>query len=385
MMVALEKDIGFVAVGGAGLRVAARVAQECSDAVSITLVDTDARALASAPIGVKVHAGAKRTGGHGSGGDVGVGRLSVEDELESLRECVRGQRLLVVFAGLGGGTGSGAAATVLRAGREAGCFCVSVVTLPFTFEGAGRHEKARDALQAIQGTADATLAVPSDRLFAHIGDRDVATTFSMADAILGECIAAVCNLFARPGYIQVDLGDLRSLAQHSEGAFALGYGAGRGEDRVQQILGELNEGPLLAEGALLDGAAGVMVGILGGDDLRMSEVSAIMGSIQSRIPEECRVVMGTTIDPAAGNGLTVVVLCADTWNEQVSPPPMSPFAAPDPAKRGSRNRGKNSQLQPLLGLDMTGKDRFQGVEATIIDGEDLDIPTYVRRGVRLEK
>lgn len=386
-MVTSDKDISFISVGGAGLRVAARAAVDCSDQVCVTVVDTDARALAGSSAGVKLQVGAERSGGQGCGGDAGIGRLSVEDDLASVSDLFHEQRLVVVFAGLGGGTGSGGAPTLLRAAREAGCVSVGMVTMPFAFEGAGRLEKAAESLKAVHGAADVVLAIPSDALLEHIGDRDVATTFSMADAILGESAAALCNLFARPGYIQLDLADLRSIAQHSEAPLSFGFGTGSGEGRVEQALSTLLDGPLLEKGAVMERAAGIMVGILGGEDLRLSEVSAIMAGVQARIPKDSQMVMGTTIDPAAGDSVTLIVLCADTWNEDALPP--VPAAAPpsgQPIRRGSRNRSKRTQLQPLLaGLDMNGKDRFKGVEATIIDGEDLDTPTYVRRGIRLEK
>jgi cell division protein FtsZ len=384
MMERLEKDIGFVALGGAGLGVAARLQMDLSDRVCVSVIDTDARALAASTVGVKLQAGSKRTGGQGCGGDVGQGRLSVEDEISAIRDLVLGQRMVVVFAGLGGGTGSGGIGTVLRAARESECFSVAVVTMPFGFEGAGRLEKAAQALSAVQETADLVLALSNDRVVEHIGDRDVATTFAMADAILGESVAALCNLFVRPGYIQLDLGDLRRLARHCGAPFSLGFGAASGADRVDSALRQLLDGPLLNAGQVLEQASGVMVGILGGEDLRLSEISAVMSGIQLRTKADCQLVMGTTIDAKADDSLTLVLLCTDTWDDEAPPTPVVSADSPKPA-RGSRNRGKKSQLQPLLGLDMSGKDRFKGVEATIIDGEDLDSPTYVRRGIHLEK
>ncbi len=377
-------DICLIGVGGAARRVVSRAALELPGDVSVAVVDTDSHGLTEFSAGTKVQIGVQRTGGRGCGGDIGCGRLAVEDEIGTIRALFKNRRLVVVYAALGGGTGSGAAAAVMREAHTAGAVTIGAVSTPFGFEGSGRLARAEEALEGIKQAADAVVLVPNDRLFDAVGAADVAETFEKADTVLGQSLAALCNMFARPGYIQLDLGDLLSMARHTDACWSLGYGHGTGKKRAEQALEQLQASSLLEGGQLMKDAACMMIGIVGSRDLRLVEVETLMSGIAGACPESCQMVMGTTLNDDERNSVTVCALVTGVWREQTAPA-VAPELPKSRSQRRSRKKSGQVQLQPLLGLDMSGRDRFKDVDATIIDGEDLDIPTYLRRGIKLDK
>ncbi|MDA0576918.1 MAG: hypothetical protein O3B24_02345 [Verrucomicrobia bacterium] len=378
----MASTLCIIGVGGAGSRVASRAAPLLLGAAHVVAVNTDARELDLADTPVKVLIGATRTGGLGAGGAVATGRLAADDDLTTLRALVSEQTLVVVTAGLGGGTGSGAMPAILRAAHDAGALTLAVVTLPFQFEGPKRQAAAEEALRAVRESADAVVVMANDRLVEEVGETGMKAACERVDAVLGRSLAALCNLIAEPGYIKLDFADLQQMIRQSGGTCAMAYAEASGEDRAEAAAQALLDSTLLERGRLVAQAKALLVGIMGGPDLAVREVGVIMDAIRSKAGAECRTSMGTYIGDDAGGSVQVVLLATETRGDATKP--VDKDEGRTTAKAGRRGtRARQTELQGQLVLQPSGRGRFRNVEPTIFDGEDFDIPTYVRRGITI--
>ncbi|MDA0990406.1 MAG: hypothetical protein O3A51_06605 [Verrucomicrobia bacterium] len=375
----------LIGIGGAGGRVVARAAPGMADNVCVAAVNTDQVELAALGLDVTLPIGSTRTRGAGCGGATGTGRLAAEDDVSMLRDLLGTARMAVVVAGLGGGTGTGGLPTVLRAIRDVGAISIVFATLPFDFEGQVRRDVAQQALRGIQEAADIFILVPNERLFASVEADNLKATFELADGILGASVRAICNIVARPGYISLDFGAIQALANGCDGICTLGYAEATGRHREAHVLTSLFEGPMLDSGKLVSSAGALLVGIVAGADLTVKEVGGLMASITERAAKGCQISMGTTLDDSLQRQLIVVMFVAESLIEL---PDAADATAGGKRKAAKRTRrAKPSNGQRLLGLDLapSGRGRFNNVEPTILDGENLDTPTFLRRGIQLDK
>jgi len=381
-------DITIVGVGGAGCRIADRVVDALGDCAAVIALNTDTRALEDSHAATRLQIGASRTGGLGTGGDASIGRLAAEDDVELIRGLFPDTRFALVVACLGGGTGTGAAPVVLREAREAGALTLCLATLPCDFEGEQKRSEAHDALGDRRAAADALIVVPNDRLFESVGAADLEGTFRRADAAIGTCIGSLVKMIDQPGQINLDFADLQQIVRSSGGACTMGYGEGEGDDRSGAALAALLESPLLEKGRVLERSESILVSLVGGPDLTVKDVGKIMSALTAKAREGCRVSMGTVIDETWQGRVTVTVLAAeerlDKPVRKVAAPPVEYEAGSAKAARG-RKKTRKSAAQTVLRLDTYGKGRFKDVEPTLFDGEDLDIPTFVRRGIAIDK
>jgi len=383
-----DVKIMVAGVGGAGSRIVERLVGALGAEVAVAAVNTDAAALAESRAATKVQIGASRTGGFGAGGDPNLGRLAAEDDGEMLRALFRGQDLVLLVLGLGGGTGTGAAPVVLGMARDAGAMTLCFVTLPFDFEGAQRRRLAEGALSGLREVCDAVIAVPNDRLLETVGDGTLAETFVRTDQIVSAGIRGICKLITQPGYINLDFADLQRVIRSSGGVCTFGYGDGAGQNRARTALTALLNSPLLEKGARVASAASLLVSVVGGGDLTVKEIKEIMAVITERASKDCHMAMGTVVDEDWQDRITITVVAADEW---IAPPDAAaaePGEVPDmpePPARGRKKAASSPPTQGALELDPSGKGRFKGTEPTMMDGENLDIPTYVRRGIPIEK
>lgn len=382
----------IVGVGGAGGSIAARAAELVRGHASVAAVNTDARALERCTVPAKVPIGADLTRGLGSGGDVGVGRQAAEADADLLRGLFADCSLAFVIAGLGGGTGTGAAPAVVAAAREAGALTLAFATLPFRFEGPARMTVASQGMRGLQEMADALVVVPNDRLAEAVGQGPVASVFEAADRVLAGGICAIWKMLVQPGLIALDFANLQKLVQDSGGACTFGYGEGAGPDKAAAALRDLLDGPMLDRGEALTSARSVIVSIVGGNDLSMKELHAVMSGISARLPAACQPSMGTSIDEEWTGRLTVTVLFSQLEVPQPKEfvaPVAEPMAAEDlpsaPAAPGAKRKRKAGDLQPGLPFEARGRGRFKDVEPTVLNGEDLDIPSFLRRGITVER
>jgi cell division protein FtsZ len=382
----MSTAVAVVGLGGAGCRIASKSAQGLVDTIPVIAVDTDATALGECDIAVKIQIGAARTNGLGCGGDSGRGRLAAEDDTTPLRDCFADRNIVIVVAGLGGGAATGAAPAILRVARESGALTMAFVTLPFPFEGDQRRSQAEHALRGVRQAADALIVVPNERLFDTVEESEVGPAFEAADSLLGSSVSGLVNILTRPGYIKLDFADLRSLVNLSEGTCALGHGQGDGKSRVKKAIESILDGPMLEKGARVEKAASLLVGIEGGSDLAVQEVGEIMKCLADRHREDCRVCMGTTINPSLRKQLVVTVIATEAWNIPDEETEHKPERA-DRRKGRRRKKGPVEEDQSTLELELGlgGKGRFKNVEPTVVDGQNLDVPTFIRLGVKFDK
>jgi len=385
-----ERSICVLGVGGGGGRIVDRITALAPTGAVTAVVDTDTRALAHCTVKHRIAVGGVRTGGGGAGGDVDIGRLSIEDDRDALRPLLQEAKLVIVAAALGGGTGSGACTTLLNAAREQECRTLCVLTIPFGFEGPSRRATAEQALPDIQAAADAVVAVHNDRLFASVGEATVSEAFLRADEVLATAVRALWKLVTHRGYINLTLADLLATIRGANKPCAIAFGSGTGKTRAQKAVTGILDGPLTEHGELLAGARAALVSIVGGPDLAVQEVNDMMQALSARLHADCHLVMGAVVDESARNKVMMTLVFADQWSGAGRPAPLpaEPPAAGDTEqkdqKRSARTR-KRKNAQGRLSFDEAARGRFKDVEPTMLDGEDLDIPTFVRRGIKFEK
>ena len=414
------RTIKIIGVGGAGVSLLDTLDSEEFTGASFVAINTDAPSLAASAATVKIHLETKLLRGLGTGGDPERGRAIAEEQFTTLRSACDGADVILIIAGLGGGAGSGISPVLARAARETGALVLAFVTLPFLCEGNRRQQQAQQSLEHLRSVADGVICLPSQKTFKLIDENtSVLDTFRITGGLLVEGVRGVWQLLTRPGLIQIHFDDLCALVRnrHSESSFAFVEAAGAGRSR--EIVEKLLAHPLLDEGHALMDSDAVLVSLMGGTDLTMAEVNRVMEQI-GRHCEHAQIIMGAAVDAELKNRLSVAVIAA---KHHAAAAPES-FAASGPAgtsgepggqlaQRGAMARSgtrcatsapafsleqreqslaKNSgrprktaskMRQEQLPLAIISKGRFDKSEPTVHKGEDLDIPTFVRRGVAL--
>jgi cell division protein FtsZ len=375
--------IRVVGIGGAGVRFVDRLAADDANAPAVLAVDTDAESLDASRASVKLQLGERRTGGLGTGGDPAVGCDAAEDDREMIRSAVSGCKLVLAVAGLGGGTGSGALPVVLRIAREEGVTAFAFVTLPFGIEGADRKLKADRVFVGLRESCDGLVVVPSDRLADSVSAERVTEAFEGSSRIIGGGVRALWNLLVSPSYLRLSLADLSELFRQSGRVCAFGYGEGSGPDRAMQAARGVIGSPMLGQGRLLSTAKFVLLSVLGNDGLRVREVRDIMSAISAVVQQDARQWVGVTADEAWDDTISVTALVSDQWLQEAAGVP----AGEMPAKQeDGKDRKSIEMTQGKLEFESSSKKgRFSKGEATMLDGEDLDTPTFIRRRVALDK
>ena len=421
-----KPTVKVVGVGDGGAAIAARIAARGIDGVSFAAFCTNARTLAGIDLAEKRVIGLSVTRGLGAGGDPHLGRASAEADLEVILPVCAGVDMIFLVAGLGGGTGSGATPIVARAARESGALVMALVTLPFDFEGARRQRQALDGLQQLKAVADSVICLPNQRLFKLIdANTPYQDLFKQTDDLLLCGIHGICRLLTQTGLITVDFADLCAVTRgrHVESSFASAEASG--ESRAEQITERILTHPLLEEGLALAEARSVLVSLQGGPDLTMSEVNRVMERL-NRHCESADVTFGAVINPEYHGRLSITVIASrgqvaevpdsgqnharteprqtesgvelgsELFEAPATSRPASRFVPPPPSlsneqkekiydrqKGGGVRKAFRSARQTQLQLDIVSKGRFEKSEPTLHEGEDLDVPTYIRRGIAL--
>ncbi len=418
-------SIKVIGVGGAGCNAVRHLVRDAFEGVSFAVMSTDVRLLAQSPVTIQLNLGGKTMHGLGTGGDPDRGRLAAEEDAAGIRAICEGADVVFVVAGLGGGTGTGAAPVVARVAKEAGALVLAIVMLPFTCEGNRRQRQAQGGLQALKTAADGVICLPNQKIFKLIDEKtSLLEALEIANDFVAQGVRGIWRLLSRPGLINVDFADLCAVTRgrHSENSLAMAEA--RGENRAREAVERLLAHPLIEGGQALTEAAEVLVSIAGGPGLTLAEVNRVMEQI-NRQAEQAQIIMGAAIEEDLGNRLLITLVAsrryveayedrsaakgrsvpdlAPEWEEEPleatpSSRNVSPYAAPppalSPARAGqilaqqvggnARQRKKTSKmLQAQLPLDIVSKGRFAKSQPTIHQGEDLDIPTYIRRGVAL--
>ena len=364
-------------VGSSGVRAVESMCRLNSDIAAVA-VDTDTKVLESLDMERMIHVGATVTRGLSAGGDVELGRQSIEKDSSDIRKQLRQVDLLVLVAGLGGGTGSGAVPVITRIAREAGALVLAMVAMPFAFEGRKIAKVAEESLKRIRTHADAIIRIPNERLLDRAdADLPVEQAFARSHQVMTDGIFSLWRLLARNGVCGLDFACIHTMLRNCDGFCHFAVVEESGKKRSEQVVDKLLKHPLLAKGALLESAAGVIVGLTGGHDLKLGEIEAVMNRIQEHLPEEVWMNFGVVVDPGFGNRLSVFILAAEQWKE--------PLVDSAGRQMGFRFNARLGQEQGELPLESVGKGEFAYVDPTILNNQDIDVPTYIRRDIKLPR
>jgi len=381
----------LLGVGGGGCRLAASVLASYGSGLRALGVDTDALSNRTAGAGgmTCLLLGGSRLAGHGTGGDAIQGRLAAQDDMQNLLPHLQGVRTVVITACLGSGTGGGVTPEIVKALHDMGIATICFVTRPFAFEGEERRKAAERVLPMIEENADSMVVVPLDELFSDAGEGMLAEAIQVAEGLVSEGITLLWRLLSKPGFIQLDAERLHAMVLRGGNA-RFGFGAAEGPERASKAVAALRGCRLLRSGDAISKANALLLGILAGRDLRLAEVGDIMGMLHDACKPDCRIEMGTVLDPQYDGRVELVALSFESWTAAVpveprkdAPPTQEPpVAEAFPIQPGSkRGRAKGSKLS----FGATGRGKFQNVEPTLFNGQDLDIPTFIRRSITLER
>src|SRR6059036_3928809 len=311
--------IKIASVGGAGLSALDRIILDGLERADVVAINTDVQSLTSSVATRKVQLGRNVSRGLGAGGDPEVGYQAALESAEEIREALADSRVIFICAGLGGGTGSGAAPYVAQAARESGALVIPFVTLPFTFEGKRRNAQAREALARLTEFAHAVVCFENDRM----GDltspqAGIHQAFAMADMTISQSVRSIVNLIQRPGLIRIGFDDLLAALRTRNSRCLFAYGESDSDNRAHDALTQALKNPLMDRGRMLTDATHVLVQVAGGPGMTLSEVEVLMQELGRHVHEQTQILFGAVVDGRLGDRLTVTIITSLAPEEDLS-------------------------------------------------------------------
>lgn len=361
-------NIKVIGVGGGGQNAVNRMIDEGIHGVEFISVNTDSQALMLSSAPVRLRIGDKLTKGLGSGGNPEIGQRAAEESREEIAEMVKGADMVFVTAGMGGGTGSGAAPVIARVAREQGALTIGVVTRPFTFEGSHRRRTAEGALQELTDGVDTLIVIPNDRLLQIVDKKlGINEAFRAADDVLRQGIQGISELITIPGLVNLDFADVRSIMLDG-GAALMSVGRGAGENRAKEAAEQAIQSALLD--VSIDGARSILFNIKGGDELSLFEVNEAAEIVRANAHPEANIIFGAVIDPEMKDELQLTVIA--TGFDKPRPEDNALFN-----QRGTESRGYDRSSAPRQETPRANTEYRNPVRT--FDRDDLDIPAFLRR------
>ncbi len=347
----LKPRITVFGVGGAGGNAVNNMIDKQLEGVEFVVANTDAQALQQSKAHARIQMGLKVTEGLGAGARPAVGAAAAEETIEEIVDHLAGAHMCFITAGMGGGTGTGAAPIIAQAARELGVLTVGVVTKPFQFEGAKRMKQAEDGIESLQKVVDTLIIIPNQNLFRLANERTTFTeAFAMADDVLYQGVKGVTDLMVRPGLINLDFADVRAVMDEM-GKAMMGTGEASGEDRAVQAAEKAIANPLLDE-ISLNGARGVLINITGGYDLTLFELDEAANIIREKVDPDANIIVGSTLDTSMEGAIRVSVVATgidvSQANRASDPVARRPMSAPlQPAPHHAPQPVAQPQAAPL--------------------------------------
>ena len=309
--------IKVIGVGGAGNNAVNRMIEAGIKGVDFIAVNTDRQALQTSKANTKIQIGEKITRGLGAGANPDIGAQSAEESKSEVAEVLRGADMVFVTAGMGGGTGTGAAPVVASTAKEMGILTIGVVTKPFTFEGKKRLSQAERGIESLKGKVDTLVVIPNDKLLQIIDRKtSIIEAFKMADDVLRQGVQGISDLIAIPGLVNLDFADVKTIMLN-QGMAHMGVGKASGENRAEDAAKEAIQSPLLETS--IEGAKGVIINITGGEDLGLHEVNTAAELVQRSVDPEANIIFGTVTDPSMTDEIQITVIATGfEKNEPIS-------------------------------------------------------------------
>ncbi|MDP3070705.1 MAG: cell division protein FtsZ [Opitutaceae bacterium] len=412
--------IKLVGVGGAGCNAVDRLKMENLERLQLAVLNTDHQALSSSPVQDKVLLGMGVTRGLGAGSDPELGRQAAEADREKIARVVKDCDLVFLVTGMGGGTGSGASPVVAEIAAEAGALVIAFVTMPFSFEGGRRLKQAEEGLRALRGVCDAVIPLPNDVLLQEAGDNEtVLDAFARADAWIGRGVKSIWSMLFKTGLMNLDFAALRQTIGPRGGKTLFGLAEGDGENAMADAIAGLKLCPLLHTPEFSRKADRLLVNIIGGAGLTMHRVNDLMLAVTEQFGRDSHIQLGAVIDEDMGSRVEVCILGTTDMGSRGSAtrrPPITPasrvkLAAPAHAPRaetpaahtpanlpesdaavagnGARGEAKVVHLakaaQDEFGFgEVESRGYFEKTDRNLHEGQDLDVPTYLRKGIKIQ-
>lgn len=298
--------IKVVGVGGGGNNAVNRMIDAGVDSAEFVAVNTDKQALVVSKAPVRLQIGERLTSGLGAGGKPEIGQKSAEESKASITEMLEGAHLVFITAGMGGGTGTGAAPVVAQIAKEMGILTIAVVTKPFAFESRVRAENADKGIQELKKYVDTMVIIPNERLFQIVPKKTpILEAFRYADDVLRQGIQGISDLIAKPGLINLDFADVKTIMEN-KGLAHMGIGHGKGETKALDAVKEAVASPLIE--TTIEGAKGLLLNVKGGVDLTQEDVSEVAMLVQEVIDPSCTVIFGNSIDENMHDEIEVTII-----------------------------------------------------------------------------
>lgn len=357
--------ICIVGVGGAGSNVVDRITLDRIVDATLVCMHTDVRVLGHSMAPVKVQLGAELMKGIGAGGDPDLGREAALFSREQIREAIDGHDIIFISAGLGGGSGSGAAPVIAEIAKSTGALVLVVATMPFSFEGRRRLAQAEEALELLQKRADALVLFENNRMGELILPKDgIQKAFNQADQLIAQSLRAVATITTTPGLVKLGLDDLTSALSTADGRCLFGFGESRGQNRGAEALKKALKSPLIDQGRLLHQTKTLLVHVAGGESLTLVEVESIMKQLGRHVPDHTHILFGLGVDPKLGDAIAITLISSLGLNQlnahaSAAPPAemmQQPAAArldkPQPVKRATPLRKTAPAPAPVKENDL---------------------------------
>ncbi|ACB75922.1 cell division protein FtsZ [Opitutus terrae] len=410
--------IKMVGVGGAGSNAVDRLKMENLERLQLGVINTDYQALASSPVQDKVLIGMSITRGLGAGGDPELGREAAEADREKITNVVKDCDLVFLIGGMGGGTGSGALPVVAEIASEQGALVIAFVTMPFSFEGGRRLKQAEEGLSALRRVCDAVIPLPNDVLLQESAENEtVLDSFARADEWIGRGVKSIWAMLFKTGLINLDFAGLQQVFAQRGGKTLFGLGEGTGPNAVADAVGSLKLCPLLHTPEFSRKADRLLVNIIGGTDLTLPKVNELMTAITEQFGRESHIIMGAVIDEEMQNRVDVCVIgTTDMGNRGVParrhtsmpgrgrltnrPEPTTTVTSDGAATTPVVGTGAEKPAQTTLEKEaaaaaaklaqhefgfgeLESRGHFEKTDRNLFDGQDLDVPTYLRKGIKV--
>ncbi|MEJ2716058.1 MAG: cell division protein FtsZ [Deltaproteobacteria bacterium] len=389
--------IRVIGVGGGGGNAVNNMIRSGLNGVEFITVNTDTQALQNNLAGLKLQIGGQQTKGLGAGSDPEVGRIAANEDYDNIRDSLEGSDLVFITAGLGGGTGTGAAPIIARIARqEVGALTVAVVTKPFLFEGKRRMRKAEEGIQQLRRELDTLIIIPNQKLLSLKKDISFLDAFRKADDVLLRGVRGIADLVTVNGLINLDFADVKTI-MHEKGVALMGTGSAIGEGRVEEATRMAINSPLL-EDISISGARGVLINITGSSTMGLAEINDSVSIIQNEAHEEANIIFGAVIDEEMGEAVNVTVI-ATGFNRQEDVEPLDEQKQPSGRSVSLPSEQREGDEPAAWTYQPTEPPRDMQVPAfirrswreknsrhlSVVDDyaaeneEDLDIPTFLRK------
>ena len=368
--------IKVIGVGGGGNNAVNSMVRDNIRGVEFIIANTDLQTIEKSECPGKIQIGGDLTRGLGAGSNPEVGRDAAEESEATIREMLEGADMAFITAGMGGGTGTGAAPIIARIAKEAGALTVGVVTKPFAFEGKRRMRQAEEGIQALKEAVDTLIVIPNQKLLSYVGKQTSFTgAFSMVDDVLKQAVCSISDLIVTPGLINLDFADVKCIMGNM-GKALMGSGTASGEMRAIEAAQKAISSPLLDE-ATVDGAKGILINITGGEDLTLLEINEAAMMIQENAHEDAHIIFGAVIDKQMEGQMRVTVIA--TGFEDVEPIKQLERPALRKVVGGSPFSESGSDSTPYKHLkSLASAIKEENPDAASLTA-NFDIPTFLRK------